>query len=59
MDARIEQFQAQVEKVLEHLHSEYAKLQTGRANAALVEHVMVDAYGQKQELPCIRICKVF
>ena len=53
MDARIEQFQAQVEKVLEHLHSEYAKLQTGRANAALVEHVMVDAYGQKQELRSI------
>jgi len=25
-------------------------LQTGRANAAIVDHVLVDAYGQKQEL---------
>ncbi|KKW40741.1 MAG: Ribosome-recycling factor [Candidatus Peribacteria bacterium GW2011_GWC2_54_8] len=36
--------------MLEHLHAEYAKLQTGRANAAIVDHVLVDAYGQKQEL---------
>lgn len=53
MDTRIESFNKQVEKVLEHLHSEYAKLQTGRANAALVEHVLVDAYGQKQELRAV------
>jgi ribosome recycling factor len=32
---------------------EFSKLQTGRANAALVEHVMVEAYGQKQELRAV------
>jgi ribosome recycling factor len=53
MDARIASFHQQVEKVLEHLHGEYAKLQTGRANAALVDHVLVDAYGQKQELRAV------
>ncbi|PIR53147.1 ribosome recycling factor [Candidatus Peregrinibacteria bacterium CG10_big_fil_rev_8_21_14_0_10_49_10] len=53
MDARIEQFQAQMNTVLDHLHKEYSRLQTGRANAALVEHVMVEAYGQKQELRAV------
>lgn len=53
MDSRIQAFNQQIEKVIEHLHSEYAKLQTGRANAALVEHVIVDAYGQKQDLRSI------
>jgi len=53
MDARIESFKKQIEKVIDHLHSEYAKLQTGRANAALVEHVMVNAYEQKQELRAV------
>lgn len=42
-----------MERVLAHLHMEFSKLQTGRANAALVEHVMVEAYGQKQELRAV------
>ncbi|KKW38833.1 ribosome recycling factor [Candidatus Peribacteria bacterium RIFOXYC1_FULL_54_13] len=50
MDPRVASFHQQSAKVLEHLHAEYAKLQTGRANAAIVDHVLVDAYGQKQEL---------
>lgn len=49
-DARIDTFNQEGEKVLTFLHGEYAKLQTGRANAALVESVIVDAYGQKQPL---------
>lgn len=49
-DPTIATFQAEAEKVLDYLHKEYAKLQTGRASAALVEHALVDAYGQKQEL---------
>jgi ribosome recycling factor len=52
-DVRIETFNAEVEKVLTYLHSEFAKLQTGRANAALVENVVVDAYGQNQPLKAI------
>lgn len=35
---------------LEHLRTEYAQLQTGRASAALVENLMVDSYGAKVPL---------
>ncbi len=49
-DARITHFQHSVENVLSHLRNEFSKLQTGRANPALVEHIIVEAYGQKQEL---------
>jgi ribosome recycling factor len=52
-DPRIAGFKANCEKVLAHLQGEYAKLQTGRANAALVEHIQVDAYGQRQELRAV------
>lgn len=52
-DERIAAFNKEVEKVLHYLHGEFAKLQTGRASAALVEHVEVDAYGQKQPLKSV------
>ncbi|MBI3331925.1 ribosome recycling factor [Candidatus Peregrinibacteria bacterium] len=52
-DPRIVQFHAAAEKVLTFLHAEYSKLQTGRANASLIEHIEVDAYGQKQPLKTI------
>ncbi len=50
IDSRIQNFRSEADKVLAHLKTEYSKLQTGRANAALVEHIMIDAYGQKQDL---------
>lgn len=43
-------FAVQVKGILDHLHAEFGKLQTGRANASLIEHISVDAYGQKMEL---------
>ena len=52
-DPRLSKFNEEVEKVLQFLHSEYAKLQTGRATAALIENVEVDAYGQKQPLKTV------
>lgn len=52
-DVRIETFKKETEKVLTFLHSEFAKLQTGRANAALVENVKVEAYGQTQDLKAV------
>ncbi len=52
-DARIVQFTADANKVLQHLLGELSKLQTGRANAALIEHVDVDAYGQKMQLKAV------
>jgi ribosome recycling factor len=36
--------------VVDHLHQEFAKVQTGRANPAMVEHLMVDSYGTKMPL---------
>ena len=38
---------------LDYLHQEYAKIQTGRANAALVENVMVESYGAKMPLKAL------
>ncbi|OGJ53989.1 ribosome recycling factor [Candidatus Peribacteria bacterium RIFCSPHIGHO2_02_FULL_49_16] len=50
MDSRLTAFTKETEKVLQFLQSEFSKLQTGRANASLVEHLDIEAYGQKQEL---------
>ena len=49
-DARLAQFKVGCDAVLHHLQNEFSKLQTGRANAALVEHIEVEAYGQRQAL---------
>lgn len=49
-DPRIAAFTTHAAKILTHLKGEFAKLQTGRANPAMVEHVSVEAYGQRQEL---------
>ncbi len=43
-------FLEQSKAILEHLHTEFGKLQTGRAQASLVEHIMVESYGQKMDL---------
>ncbi len=41
---------ARFQQTLEHLQEEYAKIQTGRANAALVENILVESYGAKMPL---------
>lgn len=46
----LEQFSHGVKKALDHLHNEFSKLQTGRANPAQVEHIIVEAYGQHMEI---------
>jgi ribosome recycling factor len=43
-------FSGQTKIALDHLHAEFGKLQTGRANASLIEHISIEAYGQKMEL---------
>ncbi len=43
-------FEASVKKIVDHLHNEFSKLQTGRANASLVEGIAVEAYGQRMEM---------
>ncbi len=52
-DPRLAAFQAEADKVLAHLKGEFAKLQTGRANPAMIEHIDVDAYGQRQQLRAV------
>lgn len=46
----ITNFDTAIQKALDHLHLEYNKLQTGRANASLIEHISVEAYGQRMEM---------
>ena len=48
--ARLVAFAAEADKVVKFLLTEFSKLQTGRANASLVEHVEVEAYGHRQQL---------
>src|SRR3989338_4682681 len=50
VDPRMQLFEREAEGILQHLHGEYTNLQTGSSHAALVEHVKVAVYGQKQEL---------
>lgn len=52
-DSRISTFTSDVEKVLQYLQVEFSKLQTGRANASLVEHIDVEAYGQRQPMKAV------
>ena len=44
-DSRIQHFIDEGQKIIDYLHNEFGKLQTGRANAGLVEHVMVEISG--------------
>jgi len=53
LDPRLASFQANADKVLAHLRGEFSKLQTGRANAALVEHIEVEAYGSRQPMKAV------
>lgn len=46
-------FSGHAKAAIDFLHGEFMKLQTGRANAALVEHVSVECYGQKMELRAV------
>lgn len=52
-DARISTFESDAQKILHFLQGEFGKLQTGRANASLVEHINVDAYGQNMQMKAV------
>ncbi len=45
MKTLIDEFRPEFEQVLEFFKSDLSNLRTGRANAALVEDIMVEAYG--------------
>lgn len=46
----ISSYQGEFSKIIEYLKEELAGLRTGRANVAMVENIMVDAYGGKMPL---------
>lgn len=45
-----EEIKIKMEKAIENLRKNFSGVRTGRANPALVESVLVDAYGQKMPL---------
>jgi ribosome recycling factor len=49
----VKALEEQLKKNLDHLHDDYSSLQIGRASAALVERVMVEAYGSIQPLKAV------
>ncbi len=46
----LKQAQAEFDQAFAHLKDEFSRLQIGRASAALVEGIQVDAYGVKQPI---------
>jgi ribosome recycling factor len=53
MEDLINQAQSEFNKILEFLRTEYSRLQTGRASAALVEGLTVEVYGSRQPLKAV------
>src|SRR3989338_6508567 len=52
-DAILQYAIQQFQKVLAHMHEEFAKLQTGRASVALVENIDVENYGTRLPLKAL------
>jgi ribosome recycling factor len=50
MTADINELRRRMEGALKSLHSEFGGLRTGRANASLLDNIMVDAYGSMMPL---------
>ncbi|NBX84770.1 MAG: ribosome recycling factor [Gammaproteobacteria bacterium] len=51
-----QQTEKKMQKAVESLHHEMGKIRTGRANASLLDHVMLDYYGQPT--PLIQVASV-
>ena len=50
VDELFETLNERMEKTIESFNNELGKLRTGRANAQLLDHIKVDAYGSKMPL---------
>ena len=50
MTADMNELRRRMEGALKSLHTEFSGLRTGRANASLLEHIQVDAYGSMTPL---------
>lgn len=53
MATYIEDHQPEFQSVIEHYQKEIQGLRTGRANAAVVENIRVETYGQSMELKAV------
>lgn len=53
MTADINELRRRMEGALKSLHTEFSGLRTGRANASLLEHIQVDAYGSMVALSSV------
>lgn len=53
MDPHISAFEKEAVKVLHFLQGAFATLQTGRAHASLVEHIDIEAYGQRMNMKSV------
>lgn len=53
VDSYIADAKNEFNKAIEHLKEEYSKLQIGRASSALVENMMVEAYGGAQQMKAL------
>jgi len=49
----LKELDEKLKKAVEHLKTEYSKLQIGRASATLVEHLDVEAYGGRQQMKAV------
>jgi len=49
----LDEAEASFKKTLDHMKSEFARLQIGRASPALVENILVEAYGGTQPLKSV------
>ena len=49
----ISEYKEQIHKSLEHLKQDISSLRTGRATPAIVEDIMIEAYGMKQPLKAL------
>lgn len=53
MDARLEQYNAKMNKTLDTLREEYSTIRAGRANPHLLDKLRVDYYGQPSTLQSV------
>lgn len=50
---KINDHKEEFDKAMEHLHHELSNLRTGRANPAMVDSIMVEAYGAEMDLKSV------
>ncbi len=54
----IEKFEGMMKEAIVHMEHEFSKIRTGRANPAMLDEVMVDAYGSATPLSQVALVSV-